>query len=159
MFVRGKSGQRHKYIVRAERHARNEAPSLYAVKFYLAQLRNAVDPYSYLTNAGRPLAVLSTAMHVMLDVARRDRGASFCWTGVARTDEQTGIADYAKTSARFRIYQSMAEEILGAEAFRHLMAPRINGYLLVSKASQEPTAYYLSLLRDTYPSLDEWALG
>jgi len=81
--------------------------------------------------------VLRTVIDISLSILKEEPFASFAFVGIFKvsSEDYKLYRESRETHAtqRFRIYKTIAENLLGTETFIHSMEPRISAYLLINK--------------------------
>ncbi len=153
---RDRRRERFKYIVRGEYHAEEGKDAAIAVKFYLARHRGLSDRYSRLTDAGRPLVVLSTVLSITKDLLARCPGSSFCFMGVPRITVNRAYTEDYKKNIRYRVYEDFVVQKVGNELFSHVRIVEFSSYILLNKKSSLTKEDVLYGMADCYPQISFW---
>jgi len=115
----------HKYIVRVERYKEHS----YCVKFFDKANMSSNKKFSLRTGTFEVRTILFTIFHIMQDVLKRDKKASFFFIGERDEKDRNDSA-----TRRYRIYVAFVLSLVGAEVFSHHRFDYLSLYMLVNRA-------------------------
>ena len=111
------------YIVRVE-HYRMD---IYIIKFYLKSNRYSPHKYNLLTNTFEPRRIINTCINILLDIFKKDPGASFGFIGANR------IGESECNTKRYQVYKRIVTTYFTDIYFYHHYNEEKSAYILVNK--------------------------
>lgn len=118
------------YIVRVEVYKYH----IYAVKFYLKNMRHSKNKYRIATNTFEPRRIINTCINIMLSIYETDPMASFGFIGANGMDE-----DMTYCTKRFRFYSRIVATYFSDEKFYHKENKDKSTYMLINNKALERT--------------------
>lgn len=116
------------YIVRVEVYPN----SIYAVKFYLKNMKDSPYKYRFATNTYEPRKIINTCINIMLSIYESDHEASFGFIGANGMDEEGTCC-----TKRYRFYSRIMATYFSDEKFCHKENVGKSAYMLINKHSLE----------------------
>lgn len=133
------SKSNHMYIVRVERYVQH----IYCLKFYDKSTRDSKNKYSLRTNTFEPRTILYTLYHIMLDVLKRDRIASFFFIGA---DDERDIPN--ELTRRYKVYRRFVSSTITDKVFDHYRVNELSLYILVNKSTGADTSDLANIITE-----------
>lgn len=120
------------YIVRVESYQNH----VYGVKFFLKNMINSPRKYSHLTNTYEPRTIVYSIFHLMMDILKNDRLASFMFIG---NPDEGGT--YINTR-RYRLYCKLVSNRISDRYFKHIRTPRYSLYILANREMMSDDPFF-----------------
>ncbi len=115
---------KHTYIVRVERYKEHA----YCVKFFDKLHMDSKKKFSLRTNTFEARTIFYTLYHILLDVLRKDRHASFFFIG-AEDEKDESIA----ATRRYQVYRRFVMSTISDRIFEHYRVNELSLYILVNR--------------------------
>ena len=107
------------------------------MKFFDKANINSKNKFSLRYNTFEVRTILYTMFHIMLDVLKRDKKASFFFIGAEDEKDQDGMV-----SRRFRLYRRFVLSTVSDDKFEHFRRNDLSLYILVNKEYVSDTSSY-----------------
>lgn len=114
----------YKYVVDILEYKRK----FFGVKFHLKRHNNQKNKFKILTGKYDGRNILDTVIGIMLDIRKKNDGASFGFMGMPKENENIN------TTKRFKVYRLVAKKNFNPDKFHHIENSNNSTYLIVDKS-------------------------
>lgn len=128
------------YIVRVEAYHNH----IYGIKFFLKSMINSPRKYSHLTNTFEPRTIVYSVFHLMMDIFKDDRLASFMFIG--NPDEGCNHIN----TRRYRLYCKLVSNRISDRFFKHIRTPRYSLYILANREMMSDDPFFSDKLLEEF---------
>lgn len=120
------------YLIEVEEYLH----SIYVIKFCKKKLKNHPKRFNLLTSEHKMSKIVSTCIHLMLSILKKDDLASFGFLG-SNTIIFGGRVEQKANTKRYRVYKYAVQNLIGEDFFSHHTDINNSTYLVLNKKHKD----------------------